>query len=132
MSVHPVRCTFTADISGFTETSKDEPARIDAGVYKPTVNDSRVDGKLTVAEKADTGSTPKKGTIEYQGVLRFAIADSVTLANTDKNKGVKGAANGAIKLVAYSSTYDPNLVGRIVDFSNETGNKWVDVLMPSQ
>ena len=132
MAVHPIRNTFTADISGFTETAKDSPARIDAGVYKPTVDNSRVDGKLIVAEKADTGSTPKKGTIEYQGVIRFAIADTVTLTTADKNKGIKGAANGAIKLVAYSSTYDENLVGRVVDFSNETGNKWVDVLMPSQ
>ena len=132
MAVHPVRCTFTADISGFSQTDTNKPARIDAGVYKPTVDNSKVDGNLIVAEKADTGSTPKKGTIEYQGVIRFDMPDTVTLANTDKNKGIKGAANGGIKLVAYSSTYDENLGGRVVNFSNTTGNKWIDVLMPAQ
>ena len=130
MATHPVQFTMTAKCSGLDSTDKDIGLRIDAGVYKKLVDNARVDGKLIAVEKADTGSTPKLCTVEYMGVLRFAI--DVSLTDTDLNKGIKGAANGAIKLVSYSSTFDPNLVGRVVDYSNVSGNKWVDVLMPAQ
>lgn len=132
MSVHPIRFTRPVPCSGLVATDEEIALRLDAGVYKKMTDDSRVQGKLIAVEKADTGSTPELCTMEYMGIIRFKIADTVTLANTDLDKGIKGAASGAIKLVAYSSTYDEDLVGRVVDWDNTTGAKWVDVLMPAQ
>ena len=134
--LHPIEYTFTGAISGIAATDADIPVRLHNGTYQKTVDDSRIDGKLIVAEKADSGKTPKLGTIEYMGIIRFKIADAITLDNAVLNRGVKGGANGTIKPVAYSSAspavYDPNIVGRIIGFSNETGDKWIDVLMPAQ
>ena len=130
--LHPIKFTFTGTISGIAATDENIPVRINSGAYTKTVNDSKIDGRLIVAEKADMGKTPRKGTIEYMGIIRFTIDDSVTLDNTTLNRGVKGAANGGIKIVAYSSTYDENLTGRIIGYSNDTGDKYIDVLMPAQ
>ena len=134
MAVHPVRCTRSVPCSGLVETDEEIGLQLDVtdGNYKKLTDDARVEGKLIAVEKADTGSTPELCTLEYEGVLRFAVADTVTLTNADLKKGIKGAAAGAIKLVDYSSTYDEETVGRVVAWSNTTGNKWVDVHMPSQ
>ena len=130
---HPVLYTLpNQPCNGLVESDADIPLRLDAGVYKKTVDNARIAAKLTTVQRADAGQTPNRCTIEYAGVLRFKMPDSATLSNADKEKGVKGAASGAIKLVAYTTTYDPNLTGRVVDFSNQTGDKWVDVLMPAQ
>ena len=131
MAVHPVRNTRTVSCSGLVETDQEIGLYLDAGVYKKLIADVRVQGKLIAVEKADTGSTPKLCTLEYEGVIRFVVADTVTLANADLDKGIKGAAAGAIALVAYTSSYDEDLVGRVTDWSNTTGNKWVDVHMPA-
>ena len=130
--LHPVQFTTTAPINGIAATDADIPVRINNGKYEKTVDNSRIDGKLIVAEKADSGKTPNLGTIEYMGIIRFKIEDSVTLDTAVLNRGVKGAANGKIKPVAYSSTYDENTVGRIIAYSNDTGEKYIDVLMPAQ
>ena len=131
MATHPVQFTFSAPCTGLSETDKDFGLQLGTdGNYKKLTDNARVAGKLINTEKADTGSTPKACTVEYKGVLRFAIADTVTLSNADLQKGIKGAANGAIKLVAYSTTYDPNLVGRVSAWDNTNGNKWVDVIIP--
>ena len=132
MSVHPIQFTYTAKCSGIAATDTDIPLRLVNGVYQKTVDNSRIAGKLIVAEKADSGKSPTKCTVEYMGIIRFKIADDVTLDEAVVNRGVKGAANGAIKPHAYSSTYDEDTVGRIVDFSNDAGDKWIDVLMPAQ
>ena len=151
MAVHPVLCTMPAPIKGIDADAENIPvswgtvasgASANRGYLVATTADSRVAGKLIVAEKADTGKDPALGTWEYMGILRFDIADTVALTAADINKGIKGAANGAIALVAYesdddadlaaASKYDADLQGRVVDYSNTTGNKWVDVLLPAQ
>ena len=134
--LHPVQFTTTVKCSGLAFTDKEIPLRINSGAFTKTVNDSRIAGKLIAVEKADTGKTPTLCTVEYAGVIRFAIDDGVTLDDTALDRGVKGAASGGIKIVAYSSAspavYDPNIVGRIIAYSNTTGNKYIDVLMPAQ
>lgn len=133
MAVHPVRFTISAPCSGLIATDEDIPLQLlAAGTFAKTTADARVSGRLVAVEKVDTGGTPKLCTVEYQGILRFAIADTTTLAAADLSKGIKGAAAGAIALVAYTSTYDEDLVGRVIDYSNTTGAKWVDVQMPAQ
>ena len=134
--LHPIQFTITGPISGIAASDADIPVRLHNGTYQKTVDNSRIDGKLIVAEKADSGKTPTKGTIEYMGIIRFKIADTVTLDTAVLNRGVKGGASGTIKPVAYSTAspavYDPNIVGRIIGFSNDTGDKYIDVLMPAQ
>jgi hypothetical protein len=137
MAAHPVRFTITAPCSGLVSTDEDIPLQLlttgtNAGTFAKTLAGVRVSGRLVAVEKVDTGGTPKLCTVEYQGILRFTILDATTLANADLNKGIKGAADGEIALVAYDSTYDEDVVGRVIDFSNTTDNKWVDVLMPAQ
>ena len=120
-----VKCTLSLPCSGLAIDDTDIALSWNTAKTHlvETTNNSVIEGKCEVVDK-----NLDLCTLEYMGILRFAIADSVTLTAADKGKGIKGAASGATKLVAYSSTYDEDLRGNVVDFSNATGDKWVDVI----
>lgn len=108
-----------------------------ANTFTEAVANSRVAGKLVSAEKDGT-----KGGLQYQGVIRFPVANGVTVDASFLNLGILGAVNGTVnayKAAVTATDGSPtdaelaaiaNVRGTIVDFSNEANNKWVDVIFP--
>lgn len=160
MAVHPKQHTTTLPCKGLdtddvnkvlkwgTTTSGENTNQ---GFLVLATDNSEIAGLSVVVEKADTGAKPKLCTLEYGGVLRLPVADSVSLSAADKNKPVLGGAKGTAKPADPPAALDPSsdgsptdaeilayhkslllylktAKGRIIDFSNETGNKWVDVV----
>ena len=157
MAVHPVKCTMpSVPCAGLTLDDTEITAEWGTGanvgrLIKGTDN-GEIAGKVITVEKGDgiTNSVSGFCTLEYAGVIRFPVKDSVTLSTADKGKKALCGADGTAKPVDFPAPLDPSnslnptdaefaayntrlnnyhkkAKGRIVDFSNKTGDKWIDV-----
>lgn len=162
MSVHEVRCTMPNmpckglslddDGKALSWGTIGSGANANVGSLVESTDNSELAGLCAAVQKGDgVGSVASnKCTLEYAGVLRYPVKDSVTLSTADLGKKALGGADGTAKPVADPAALDPattgdptdaeltayNTVlinyfkkakGRIVDFSNDTGDKWIDV-----
>lgn len=127
MALYPVKCAVSLPCKnlGIDDNGKalSWGAGDDAGSLVESTANSRVAGKCEVVDK-----NLDQCTLEYAGVVRFRVDDTVTLAAADLGKGILGAADGNVTPTAYSSTYNEDLRGSIVAWSNTTGDKYVDVV----
>lgn len=99
-------------------------------------NNLRVIGKLVTIDK-DRGECG----VQHQGVIRFKVDNNDTLGLASLGKSIIGKTGGLVQVFTpgASSNGNPtdaelalieNARGTIVDYSNESGNKWVDVIFP--
>lgn len=139
MAIHPVKYTAVVPCTGLNLTTAPGKAGqwgttsgTDQGTIILAADDAEVAGKIVVVEKGDgVGSVAGKScTLEYAGAIRFSVKDAVTLTAADRGKPILGAGGGDVKPIAWPTSI-ANLKapkGRIIDFSNTTGDKWVDVV----
>ena len=108
-------------VKGFNATGK---------LVKGTDN-ARLAGKCVVVDK-----NLDQCTLEYAGVLRFPVTDSVTLDASVLGQKVIGGPNGTAKPLGPPADFSDATIGlrylnaadgRILDYSNIAGDKYVDV-----
>ena len=133
MSLFPVKCTTTIPCKNLAITDTDIALKWDTsdGKLVKGTDGAEVAGKCIAVDK-----NLDMCTLEYAGVLRLPVADSVTLSSASRGQKVVGGANGTVKPVAEPSAfadvpaqiaYFKHAKGRIIAFSNTSGDKYVDV-----
>lgn len=133
MALFPVECTTTLPCKNLSIADINIGLKWDTsdGKLVKGTDNAELAGKCIVVDK-----NLDMCTLEYAGVLRLPVADSVTLTSADRGKKVVGGANGTVKPVSEPSAfadvpaqvaYFKHAKGRIIGFSNDSGDKYVDV-----
>ena len=133
MGLYPVKCTVSLPCSGLVTSDAGLTLKWNntTGKLVKGTDGARPAGKCVVVDK-----NLDQCTLEYAGVLRLPVADGVTLNASVLGQRITGGANGTVKPVADIADLStvPNAVlyiaqaeGRILDYSDIDGDKYVDV-----
>ena len=155
MARFPVKCTTTLPCKGLAIDDNGKVLSWGTVASGDNANQGYLVGSSNNSEIAGLCEVVDKNldlcTLEYGGVLRLPVADSVSLTDVAIGKPVLGGANGTAKpadppdaldpategdpsdaeLTAYNTAlqqYFKTAKGRIVAWNNTTGNKWIDVV----
>ena len=132
MGLYPVKCTVSVPCSGLAVSDAGLTLKWDnaTGKLVKGTDGARPAGKCVVVDK-----NLDQCTLEYAGILRLPVADSVNLTAANLGQKVTGGANGTVKPIATPTAaavtditpYYDHAEGRILDYSNIDGDKYVDV-----